>query len=300
MPSQSLTIRFANAVVLEPNVIALRALREVAGLCRHAGVKKKLDRLKKAAQTALISRPERLLDIQMDGPVPKDMALPFRDAVQTLLAEPEPMTLDLWLDRFGPGRAAGWRLAQSLIWEVTGAAGLTPFTALPRQKDAQVHWTRPDGSDREAHADDLVRLWHPVESPHDLGRLWRLELERLGLNQPFAQAGRETYRPATTEMAGSSSACFEGRSVSATPLVGLARTTGWRLGYNDEVRLTLSGVRFTLNTGLPGVYPGSGGQGVVRMFHLNGPQTRFDQVPARILSEVLRRADLLVSVGERG
>lgn len=296
MPSQSLAIRFANASVTEPRPEALRALDGVAAVCRHAGVAKKLARARRAARTALVAHPERLLALDPAQPLAKDMVKPFAGAVEALLARPEPIAADDWRLRLGPGRKEGWALAGSLVWEITSADGARVVTALPEEDGG---WRGVDGSRQPFSQTDAVRLWHPAETPAELARLWRRLLEREGVRQPFLQAGREIYRPAAAERAGAHSALFAGRRVAGKPLGGLARVSGWRAGYDSELHLDLGGSRFCFDAGAR-VYPGADGEGVTGTVRLTGPQKRLDQVPARVLSEAFRKVDLLVSVGERG
>lgn len=296
MPSQSLAIRLANAAVTEPRPEALRALDAVAAICRHAGVKKKLDRARRSARTALATRPERLLDLDPSMPVAKDMLKPFAAAVESLLARPEPIPAPDWLCRLGPGRKEGWALAKALIWEITPGEGGAPFTALP---DGAAGWHDIDGRTRAFSPSDAIRLWHPAETADDLARHWRSLLERQGIDQPFLQAGREIYRLPMTERDSTRTSLFAGRKVAGTPLMGLARVSGWRMAAETELHLTLSGSRFVFDAGVR-AFPGAGDEGGTGDLCLVGPQASLGQVPARVLSEALRKVDLLVTVGMRG
>ena len=297
MPSESLSIGLANAAVAEPRLEAITALRAVAASCRHAGVKKKLDRLSRTARTALMGRPERLLDQTIDDPGDKATETALRDAVQALLADPQTATFAVWVARFGPERKFLWALAQDLIWEI-GSNDHDRFTAMPERRDEALVWRLIDGLVRDAHANDAIRLWHPVDTADSVSREWRLRLQQTARQQPFVQAGREIYRPAPNEMAGRRIARFAGTEVDGMALMGLARTSGWRFGTQDELHLTLKGIGFTFATGVR-AFPGAGDLGVTGDLHLDGPQDRLDQVPPRILSELMRKADLLVSVGSR-
>lgn len=296
MPSQSLAIRFANAAVTEPRPEALRALDAVAALCRHAGVSKKLARARRAARSALAARPERLLDLDPAQPLDKDMRKPFAAAVETLLARPEPIPAPDWLRRLGPGRKDGWALARDLIWEITPGEGGAPFTALP---DKAGGWRDLDGQARAFAPSDAIRLWHPADSPDDLARHWRSLLERQGIQQPFLQAGREIYRPDPAERDGTRTALFAGREVAGRPLIGLARVSGWQMAAETELHLKLGGSRFVFDAGVR-AFPGSADSGRTGDLYLAGPQRSLGQVPARVLSEALRKVDLLVTVGMRG
>ena len=295
MPSQSLTIRFANATVTEPWPEALRALDAVAKGCRHAGVIKKLERARKSARTALAALPDRLLALDPTEPVPKDMLKPFAVAIEGLMAVAEPIPAVEWARRLGPERKEGWVLAKALVWEVC-PAGREAFTALPT---AGGGWVDLAGAEHVCSDTDLVRLWHPAETPTDLARAWRSKLQLDGVKQPFLQAGREVYHPEESELAGLEVQEFAGREVSARQLVGLARTAGWRSGYDSDLHLRLGGLHFRFDAGVH-VYPGSEDQGAARSLWLEGPAVCLRDVPARVLSEVMRKVDLLVSVGERG
>ncbi|MGL4239428.1 DUF4132 domain-containing protein [Tabrizicola sp.] len=295
VPSQSLSIRFANASVTEPRPEALRALDAVAVECQHAGVCKKLERARKSARTALAAQPDRLLALDPSLPVPKDMLKPFAAAIEGLLALPEPVLATVWARRLGPGRKEGWALARHLVWEVSPPEGGS-FTALAK---AEGGWTDLEGTSHAFGEADVVRLWHPVDGPADLARRWRSKLQLEGISQPFLQAGREVYRPEESELSGCRVGQFSGRLVSAAPLVGLARTAGWRSGFESELHLKLGGVRFKFDAGVR-VYHGSTGDGTTGALWLVSPQARLRDVPARVVSEALRKVDLLVSVGERG
>ncbi|MBK4216234.1 DUF4132 domain-containing protein [Paracoccus caeni] len=298
MPSQSLTLQLANATIYEPRPEAISIMRDVAASCRHAGVKKKLERLLRTARSSLIARPEGLLDLPADEPISKDMQLPFRDAVQSLMAEPAALPAVLWLQRFGPDRKHAWNLSRDLIWQVVADGKDMAVTAMPVHSGKTLQWRLQDNGTRPFDPNDLVRLWHPVETPDELAKEWRFRLEENGQNQPFPQAGREIYRPASSEMDGRVISAFAGQMISGTPLMGLARSQGWRFGFDNELHLHLSGVDFTFSAGAR-AYPGSGGGGTTGNLWLVGPQKRLDQVPGRILSEVMRKTDLLVSVGGR-
>lgn len=299
MPSQSISIRLGHATVAEPRAQALLALREATSICRHAGVKKKLDRMRSNARIAFAAMPERLLDLDPDEPIGKDLARPFRDAVEFLLVRPQPMAAGDWLARLGPARKGGWEIARALIWELVAADG-GRITAMPeagRGGGAPV-WRLVDGSTRPFDGTDGIRLWHPVEAPEDLVRDWRIRVQGEGISQPFLQLGREIFRPSASEMRGRSIDILAGREIAGTPTIGVARATGWRAGYQSELQLRLAGVDFTFDAGVRN-FPGAGGTGQAGALWLDGPQEMLAQVPARILSEAIRRADLLVTVGER-
>lgn len=295
LPSQSLTIRFANASVTEPRPEALRALDAVARSCRHAGVVKKLERARKSARTALAAQPDRLLALDPGEPIPKDLLKPFAAAIEGLLAVTNPMPAQHWAERLGPSRKEGWALAKALIWEVS-PAGEQAFTAMP---SAQLGWVDLAGALHDFDAADRVRLWHPADTSADLARAWRSKLQNDGVKQPFLQAGREVYRPEAAEFAGREVKRFAGHYVSARQLVGLARTAGWRAAGYSGLHLRLGGTRFRFDPGVR-AYHGSEDTGETASLWLEGPEARLLDVPARVLSETLRKVDLLVSVGEKG
>jgi hypothetical protein len=298
VPSQSLTIGFANAAVAEPWPQALRAIRTVAATCRHAGLVKKLDRFKRTLQSALSTRPERMLDFDPSETLPKDLIRAYRDAVESLLADPVAVQLQAWSTRFGPGSKNGWPLAQGLIWEIADSDGTAVVQVMARKgADGAIVWEDVTGSVIHPADQAIVRLWHPIETPPDLSHLWRTRLERQGITQPFLQAGREIYAPLPAEMAGRSVGQFEGTRVNATPLYGLARVSGWYSAYPD-FGMTIRGIRFRFITGFD--FRPFGGHGTIGHVILEGPQSALHQVPARTLSELLRRVDLLVTVGARG
>ncbi len=148
--------------------------------------------------------------------------------------------------RLGPGRKEAWALSRALIWEVTPGDGTPPFTALPEKAGG---WRDVAGVLRGFSEGEAIRLWHPVETPDDLARAWRTLLERQGISQPFVQAGREVYPITAAERDGREATRFAGRPVAAVPMIGLARVSGWRLGYRSDLHLTLAGCRFVLEGG---------------------------------------------------
>lgn len=203
-----------------------------------------------------------------------------------------------WFRRFGPDRKAAWALSRDPIWEIATGEGGRNVTTRPELAGKSLIWRQQNGTELPFTADDTIRLWHPVETAEALSRAWRSRFEQAGVTQPFVQVGREVYRPAVFEMAGRSISAFAGRLVQGQAMMGLARVSGWRFGFQDELHTTLSGVRFTFCAGAR-AFPGAAGTGTTGNLTLGGPHDRLDAVPARILSEVMRKVDLLVAVGTR-
>ncbi len=291
MPSQSLTIALGNLAVGKPAPEAVMALRDVAGAVRHAGVKKKLDRMLPAARTALGRDPDRLLDLAMRGPLERPFLKLLKPALEGLLSRTHAQPAALWRDQLtGPDL---WPLTSALIWEVDGRAHLLTGSA------KALVWQARDGTTLPFAPDQSIRLWHPAEATEAERIAWRQAVLAGALDQPFAQAFREVYALPPDEAAGSESALFAGHAIAQIPAFGLSRRSGWRVSPSDRLVLRLDGRRFEFDAGIA-LYPGADGIGVTGAVRIAGPEKRFADLPPRLLSEALRAVDLLVTVGAAG
>lgn len=140
-----------------------------------------------------------------------------------------------------------------------------------------------------------------METPPALVAAWHTRLQGLGVTQPFLQAGRQIYRPDAAELASSRTSHFAGKWVDGAALFGLSRVAGWRAGFQDELHLQLEGARFTFHAGVRAApIGGVGTSGDLVLDRLpTGGQPSLGDLQPRLLSEAMRRVDLLVAVGAR-
>jgi hypothetical protein len=206
--------------------------------------------------------------------------------------------------------------ARNLIWEVPqGPAGL------PVRVDGAWELTDPAGRRIQPRPDTPVQLWHPISHTADEIRAWRDHLLTIGLRQPFKQAFREVYllTPAEEATRGHSRR-FAGHLLRYGQAKALLTERGWTgmsLGHWDAA----GGSGWcTATKELPG------GLSATWDFHLDEHSYERDgygttvsicvsdhfrflagaapvplaEVPALILSEALRDADLAVGVTSTG
>lgn len=167
-----------------------------------------------------------------------------------------------------------------------------------------------------------IRLWHPLDSEPALHDAWRLRLMAGGIVQPFRQVWRETYALTEAERETATySNRFAGHILHQHQLMALAHANDWkathRTGFDtpdDEpmhVRLPDVGLQAEYWTGAAGVDGPTTDHGAYLYlvtdrlkFHAldetarfgRGAEVSLDEVPARVLSEVLRDCDLFTSV----
>ncbi|MET9349398.1 DUF4132 domain-containing protein [Streptomyces termitum] len=214
-------------------------------------------------------------------------------------------------------------LAGRLFWLLEGETPMFGGTTL-------------DGDPVCARPDAAVTLWHPLGRPAEEVAVCRALLERRGVTQPFKQAHRETYPLTDAERATRLySNRFAGHVLRQYQLNALAAQRGWtaklRLGVDDSCpplhrELAPWGLRaefWVESSGgdQDGDLTGSGGYthvttDQVRFHRIGDPHnwnhacggaytTRsapvpLEEVPERVLSEVLRDVDLFVGVTSVG
>jgi hypothetical protein len=162
-----------------------------------------------------------------------------------------------------------------------------------------------------------VRLWHPMQSETAHVLAWRQRLQHLGITQPFKQAHREIYvlTDAERETVNHSNR-FAGHIVQQHLFRALCQARGWSApafgawdpGDSRPIkRLPAAGLQAEF-----WVDPIEGGLADERFqfVHLSTDQVRFadsagapvplDRIPAVLFSEVMRDADLFVSVATIG
>ncbi|WP_327092127.1 DUF4132 domain-containing protein [Nonomuraea sp. NBC_01738] len=205
---------------------------------------------------------------------------------------------------------------RALIWEVVGGAA-----GLPVRADGAWELAGADGRRVLPGPGALVRLWHPIAHPADEVRRWRDHLMETGRRQPYKQAFREIYllTPAE-ERTRDHSRRFANHLLRYGQAKALLTGRGWTgltLGHWDGAG---GSGQCTATKELPGgltvawdfdLDPHAAehdGYGTTASICVSGDlvflagETRVPlaEVPAPVLSEALRDADLAVGVTSTG
>jgi hypothetical protein len=240
--------------------------------------------------------------------------------VERLYRQTRALDFGRWREFYGEHPFAG-QICRRLIWRAE-----TPQGAVAGL------WRGGAFEDVTGRSRDIsaarMTLWHPLDADEAEIAAWRDRLAALGVNQPFRQAWRETYRVTGAERAtGAYSNRFAGHIVRQHQFMTLARLNDWSVRHrmwqdvsNDEPTYYI----------LPefGVYAeywtaGAGGEDppvaestaylylstdrVVfhhlnaaappnKPFELRGAPMRAEDVPPRAFSEIMRCCDLFVAV----
>ncbi|MET8308249.1 DUF4132 domain-containing protein [Micromonospora sp. NPDC005173] len=226
-----------------------------------------------------------------------------RDRLEGLLRRDRAWTAEQWRERFLDHPLAR-TLARRLIWTVDGVACCWGGDALRTVDDAVLE---PAGG-------ATVRLWHPVEDPAAV-LSWREFLARHAITQPFKQAHREQYLLTDAERTtGTYSNRFAAHIVRQHRLNALLSRRGWSHvrhrndGASYEVPwLALPDWEMRAELSIAGMED----RGDDLMFDtMSTDQLRItredrtpvplEQVPAVVLSEVMRDVDLFVAAAGVG
>jgi hypothetical protein len=297
-PSQSVAIALGHAIEAFPTPEAVATLRGVLRDIRHAGVKKKLQRNLHGAERELASRPEIALRLPHDQPLSKPQLTTLTRCLEASLALGTVLNYGDWSARLA-GHAQAKDLTGSLLWRILDTAG-GGTTMLPVTNRGRL--TLQDAAGKIVTADPAcqVTLWHPSDATAAERGAWRDRLTALRIKQPFEQVFREHYLVPSDELPETKTAMFSGHTVSIVPFLGLARRERWSLDY---ACLTRSFGQWTARFDLANnVYPGctggtaTGTIGVLISGGKNWQPVRLGDLPAATLSEILRAADLLVSI----
>lgn len=229
----------------------------------------------------------------------------------------------IWRERYLEHPLVG-PLSRRLIWSVDSKGERTSG-----------HWSdgafRDVGGSPIDLEDAVISLWHPIGRTVEAVLAWRDRLQTLGVVQPFKQAHREVYLVTDAERrTGTYSNRFAGHIVKQHQLLALARLNGWRITHriwadvpNDEpthIILPQHGLMAEYWTeGAGGFDPEVAESQAylylttdqLRFYRLTDPAralaatargpergelVRIDEVPALVLSEVMRHCDLFVGV----
>ncbi len=302
MPSQSLAIALGRAVEDRPGFTGIMALREVLGKVRHAGIAKKLDRIRKTAERRLSLRPDFLDHIPPGEKLPAKLMATVRQSLEKLYRRSRTFTLDEWQARVFEHQQV-FKLAKCLIWSLeTGHGG--HFSAVPSIKKGHLIWITADGSMVESRDIQRIHLWHPLPAEAQARTAWRDYVVTNRLQQPFKQAFREFYLIPEEERQKRQSSIFAGYWVNTKPINGIAQSEGWRTDRDLGFTLTVGDYFFSFYCG--GFYPGFIADIETGSFSVDEKSRNsryanccFDQLDPVLLSEVLRNVDLMVSVGAR-
>ena len=289
MPSQSVAIGLGHAVVAAPTAKSVASLAGLARDVRHAGVKKKLVRMLKAAKSALAQQPDFIFQLDPAEPVPKSLRGAVTASVENLFAATDFIQPEIWLERFSRQKELA-DIACSTIWELPDGQ-----TAMPTIRRGLVSWMGFDGA--AVSCDGLpLRLWHPVSADQTTRDHWRRFLEERQITQPFAQAFREHYHFPESDLSSRTSKVFAGHETQMNVLGSVASGSGWKADGYASLSIRLGGMVFEFEPG-GRTYPGSYDIGPSGTISIRTPGLVFSDVPERVASELLRRIDLLVSVG---
>jgi len=183
-------------------------------------------------------------------------------------------------------------LASHLIWQ----NGTTSFIVC---KDQLV------GHDGEpvTPAAEEVTLWHPATAPTSETLAWRNYLFANQVQQPFKQAFREVYilTPAE-EITHDHSLRFANHFLRGKTLYSIGKNRGWTVGYQEAPWKYLPAANLTVAYHVDG--EPLFGDCVSRELTFSRGKNRYGgerlplaEIPAIILSEIMRDIDLFVAVG---
>ena len=297
MPSQSVSIALGHAIEAYPTPESVGSLRSMLRDIRHAGVQKKLERNLKGAERGLAARPDIALRMPLEQTVSKPQLLTLVRCLEASLALGLTMDYGDWCSRLAIHPQIR-TLTGALVWRLSEGAGES-VSVLPVLKRDDVRFQDVAGASVTATIGQRLTLWHPAEVTEDERAAWRGRLADLRLKQPFRQVFREHYSVQADEPSATETAIFADHVVSITPLLGLARREGWKLGY-DHVMRSFGAWSAQLRLA-DHIYPGLSGSTVTDNVLISTAKggklrsVRLDEVPVATLSEILRAVDLLVS-----
>jgi hypothetical protein len=200
-------------------------------------------------------------------------------------------------------------LVRALVWEAQTGDG-TVRLVLPAGDGFEDVDAVPVS---ELGPETIIRLWHPLGADPAAIEAWQRRLSAAGLVQPFKQVDRETYALSAEEWGAGASARFAGRVLRQQQFYALCQQRGWQYALQGPwnggppyaVRaLPRWNVRAELAVdAVGGRQAGETRTGAytyictdaVRFRASDGGACLLTEVPERVISEVLRDVDLLVS-----
>lgn len=314
-PSQALTHRFGRAVADFPSPAGVLALRQARGVVRHAGLRKKLEKLSREAERALSARPDFILLLPEGEALAKPLLQAAKRSFEALYQLNPSFEIDVWRARFWE-RLELRPLCARLIWRLDGAEG--GFSAMPAAgkgaRRGELIWRDAGGAAVSPPAGARLRLWHPLSALAEEGweslEAWRAAIIAAGVKQPFLQAFRQHYPLSEEEAGATQSDRFAGHWVSLKPLTGAGQSAGWRFDYDLQYFLSWpgrEGAELALGFFCGARYPGCDWDertGPVRLVRRDRGAWRWRPVPFGeadpvALSEAFRSVDMITSVGAR-
>lgn len=293
-PSQAAAIAIAKAIAERPTIRAFLTLKQAVAETRHAGLQKKLARLAKTAERRLTQRPDFILSIPKDMVLTKPMQSAARRSYEALYLSAKSFTAEEFDGNIlsHGGLAA---IASNLVWTI--AHDGVRRGVLAKKTKSGVVFQDVDRSHVEASSDSMLSLWHPLDANPTEAEAWRGRMVDAGVAQPFNQVFREFYQLDAGTLGEAQTDIFSGYDVEAKVLVGIALSAGWQLSRFDGFQRTASGFRFSFSCGE--LYPGVAGPTKTGLISVtrNGLPVPLRDINPIVLSEILRSADLMTSVG---
>ena len=282
VPSQSASIAIAKAIAERPSAPLVTGMKAAVADIRHAGLKKKLARLLKAAERRMFEDDDFLFELEADAKIPKALSGALVRALEALLLRSSPIEVSLWISRILGNKAVA-RAASALIWRFDDGTAVVPI-----KTGKKWSFIGHDGQLCSPKA-ETITLWHPLQHNANSNE-WRALILQREIQQPFNQIFRETYTDQSIPQ-------FLSPELDVRTLLGLARSQGWVLRHERLVK-RLGPFRVEVDVGR--VYPGASGS--TRCYAIDayrGVGHEAVNLPtenSQLVSECLRAVDLLVSV----
>jgi hypothetical protein len=238
-----------------------------------------------------------------------------RDRIEALLRTERAWSLAVWRERYLDHPLLA-NLVRRLIWHFRrgdqSGLGIWHEGCLVDRKGRPIDWLTEEAE---------VRLWHPICFEPETVLQWRVWLDEHGVTQPFKQAHREVYLLTDAELnTATYSNRFAAHLLKQHQFKALCDQKGWK--YRLELVFDGGSGRPVATLGLPQwglaaefwVEPAGGDQDAwtqagaflyvstdqVRFCTPDGTPRPLTEVPALVLTEVMRDVDLFVGVASVG
>ncbi len=237
-----------------------------------------------------------------------------RDRIDRLFAEGLTWPLEE-IEQYYVGHGLVGTIAGKLIWQIDD--GKTVTSVLYRDGK----WQDVEGNAVKTSTKTIVRLWHPVDVPVDEVMSWRERLTALEIVQPTKQAHREIYLLTDAERKTNLySNRMAAHMIKQHQTATLMAARGWHYqlmgAYDDGLDDQFASKTFVTSNlraeylirtifddddlwNDAGIYLYVGTD-QLRFIGTNEESVPLERVPARILSETMREADLFVGVASVG
>ena len=255
------------------------------------------------------SSPDRVKALRKTLKDIRQMMPALKARLERLFLNPRSWTLEDWQKRYCDHPLMR-TFTHRLIWRIQG-------------NDAEwlvLHvegaWQDAEGNTVELPEEAQVELWHPIQSPEDTVRTWRLVLEEHGITQPFKQAHREIYVLTDAErQTNTYSNRFAAHILRQHQFQALGQGRGWSYSLmgtfdsHNTPTLTLPDHEIQVEFWVECVHEGEvSDMGIflyvatdqVRFCDPTGEPRPLEEIPPLLFSECLRDVDLFVSVASIG